>query len=136
MGKTAFAKISGVPWSVTAESAYTVIMENVQIRYMAEEHTLDDEAGDFQVEVQSQAHAEVTCDATIKGANHFGKNGIRGSVLTSMTDTEIPGPLVVTENSLSKTKRDWQKCSMTLKYFGAGFTTGTLVTTFTTTTSA
>jgi len=138
MGKTAFGSISGVPWSTEAWAAYTVIMENVEIDNQSDPKTLEDEVGAIVLHVQDGEKTEVSFDATIKGTTHFGVDSLRGSIIATCTDSDVPVPLFVTSNGISKTKREWAKCKMTAVYYGASFTTGTLITEtggFTTTTS-
>ncbi len=136
MGKTAFASISNVPWSTTPETAWDVIMENWRIEDQGNVQTLSDEGGVIKVHVRDEEFKELTFEATIKGPNHFGESDMRNAVISSMSDTTIPGPLIVTANGKSVERRGWHRCTMTARYYGAGFTTGTLPTTFTTTTGA
>ena len=139
MGKTAFGKISGVPWSTTPETSYDIIVENVEIDNQSNPKTLANEEGSIQVHVQDEEKTEVTFDATIKGTNHIGLDSLRGSVISTLDDSDIPVPLFVTGNGISKNKQEWQKCKLTAVYYGTDFTTGTLITEtggFTTTTTA
>lgn len=128
MSRSAFGNISGVPWSTTPESSYGVVVESVQIQNNSEPKTLENEDGTPVLHVQDGEYTEVQFEARIKTAAHFGTNALRGSVITSLSDADVPVPLIVVENSHSKTKRDWQTCRMTCRYYGTDFTTGTLVT--------
>jgi hypothetical protein len=135
MGKAAFGSISGVPWSTTPETAYDVIMENWSYDDQGNVQNLSDEAGKIVLHVKDEEYLEIQLEATIKGANHFGENDMRGAVIASMSDTTIPCPMVVTSHGKSVERRGWHKCKMTCRYYYAGFTTGTMPTTFTTTTA-
>lgn len=142
MSKTAFGSISGVPWSTTPESAYTVIVDGVTMGNKSEPKTLEDEVGAIKLHVQDGDYTEVSMEATIKGATHFGARALVGSVISSLSDPDIPTPLIVTDNEQAKKKRDWHTCKLTARYYGATFTTGQLsgnlgtTTTTTTTTGA
>jgi len=135
MSKTAFGKISGVPWSTTAESAWDIIVENWRMEDQGNVQTLSNESGDIQLHVRDEEYKEYTFEATIKGANHWGENDMRGAVITTMSDTTINVPLIVTANGKSVQRREFQKCSMTARFYGTDFTTGTLPSTFTTMTT-
>ena len=136
MSKTAFASISGVPWSTTPEAAWDVIVENLRMEDQGNVQTLSDEAGAIKVHVRDEEYIEYTFEGTIKGANHWGENDMRGAVIASMSDTTVACPLIVTSNGKSIERRGFHKCSFTARYYGSGFTTGTLPTTFTTTSAA
>ncbi len=135
MGKTAFGSISGVPWSLSAESAYDIILDSIEVKNSSEVKTLEDEAGVIKMHVQDGEFTEVTFEATVKGANHLGQNALCGSVITTLSNTDVPTPLFITENGATKSKREWGKCRCTARYYGSGFTTGTLPVIFGTTTT-
>lgn len=135
MAKTAFGKISGVPWSTTPETSWDIIMENWSSDDQGNVQTLSDETGAIQVHVRDEEYVEYQFEATIKGANNWGENDMRGAVISSMQDTTILVPLIVTGHGKSVERRGWHKCKMTARYYGSDFTTGTLPTTFTTTTT-
>lgn len=135
MGKAAVGLISGCPWSTTPEEAYNVIMENWSQDDQGNVQTLSDESGKIVLHVRDEEFVELSFEATIKGAKHFGEMDMRGAVIASMSDTTIPCPLIVTGNGKSVERRGWHKCRMTGRYYYSDFTTGTLVTTFTTTTA-
>lgn len=135
MGKTAYGNIAGVPWSTSAESSYDIIVSSLQIRNNSEPKTLENEEGTVVLHVQDGEYTEIQCEAAIKGTNHFGQSALRGAVISALDDSDIPTPLFVVENSISKTKREWQTCSLTARYYAADFTTGTLATNTATTTT-
>jgi hypothetical protein len=118
-----------------AEAAFDVIVENVQNQGNGDVKTLENEEGAPVMHLQDGEYREITLDATIKGATHFGAGDLVDSVISSLTDPDIPVPLIVVSNSHSKTKREWQKCSLTARYYGASFTTGTVVASIATTTT-
>jgi hypothetical protein len=135
MSKQAFGNISGVPWSTVPEAAFTLIVENMTKTPQGDVKTLENEDGAPVLHLRDGAYVEVTFDATIKGATHFGTDALIDTVITSLSDPDIPVPLIVTGNSHSKAKREWQKCTLTARYYGAGFTTGTVVANIGTTTT-
>lgn len=100
--------------------------------------TLEDENDDTRLHVQTKKKCEVSFDGTIKAATHFGTNSLCGTVITSLSDNDIPVPIIITGNGISKTRKEWQKCKMTGVYYEDDFTTGTLISElggFTTTTT-
>lgn len=135
MSKAAFGSISGVPWSTTPEAAFTVIMESVNDDSQGDVGILENEAGAPVLHLQTGQYREITMDATIKGVTDFVAGALVDSVITSVSDPDIPVPLIVVSNGRSKGKKEWAKCKLTARYYGAGFTTGQLTANIGTTTT-
>lgn len=113
-----------VPWSIGAEANYDVIMDGISINNNSEQAMLADETGKRVTEVVFGENSEITLTATIKGSNHFGQNALVNSLISDISDADVPEPLIVVSNSVTKTKGEWSTCEMTCHYFGSSVTSG------------
>lgn len=123
MAKRAYGTIN-VPWSIGVEANYDLVMDGIEINNNTEQAMLSDEDGKRIVEVVFGENSEITLNATIKGSNHFGQNALVNSLITDISDPDVPEPLIVVSNTLSKAKGEWATCSMTCHHFGTDVTSG------------
>lgn len=123
MSATKVGSISGAVFGTTAEANYDVILDDVSVNNSSQESQLTDEDGDIVMAAIHGQETEVSLSFAIKGASHLGTNALVGTVISDITDSDVPSPLIVTGNSRTKSKGDWQKGTLTAKYYGDDFTT-------------
>ena len=113
-----------VPFSTTAETNYDVIVESNSTANNSEVATLVNELGVVVNKVVHSKESEISLSCTIKGANHFGRDALVGTLISNLSDADIPSPLLVTSNTASKEKLGNATCDITASYFGTDVTTG------------
>lgn len=123
MSAVKYGTISGAVFGTTPETGTDIIMDEVTVSNSCQETQLADEDGDIVATAFHGFETEVTMSFAVKGSDHYGADGLVGSVITTLQDAGIPTPLIVTANSRTKAKADWQKGTLTAKYYGAGYTT-------------
>jgi len=123
MSKKAYGTIN-VPWSIAVEANYDVIMDGIEVANGSENVMLSNVDGTKIAQVVFGESSEITLTATIKGSGHLGQGTLVNSLITDITDTDVPEPLIVLSNGMSKEKEGWSTCTMTCSYFGTGVTSG------------
>ena len=131
MAKQVYGTIANLPWSTSAVANQDIILEDLGAVNNREESLLPNEQDDIVSMVLHRPIKELSSNFAIKGTTHWGLDAVVGSVIT-IVDAEFAGDYIVTGNSRTKRRADFMVGTITMKFYGAGFT----VQTTTTTTSA
>lgn len=131
--KTCLATLSGIWWGTAPTASYDVIIEGITDSGNAKVSTLSDETDKvIAVATAEENLREIKFTCTIKGSGHLAQDALVGAIISNLDDAYTKSPIIITGNSLTKTKGTWSTCECTGNFIGANASEQSLENGFTT----